>query len=114
MNIPSAGRKRDKLIALMKNMRSEVECAGHTIPCWSTDRNDAWELWDELPKGKFYAEVGFACSIGIYYLSNKLEDIREWLPTYIIEGFSFADVVSKIWIEWKKGEKKEKGNAKKN
>ena len=55
---------------------------------WSTNRNDAWELWDELPKARFYEE---RCD-GSYVVIIK--DI-------VTIGKDFADCVSQAWIKWK-------------
>lgn len=86
------GRKRDKLIASLRNMQSELDCAGHSIPYWSTNRNDAWELWDELPRDKTYQER-FNIHFIVIHL-NRLEFIA-------LSGISFSDVVSQAWLEWK-------------
>jgi hypothetical protein len=73
--IPS-GRDRDKLIALKRGW----EFFGKE-PLYSTDRNDTWGLWDELP------------------FEYKYDCLREWaLSEY--DSNVFADAVSLAWLKW--------------
>ena len=65
------------------------------IPHWSTDRNDAWELWDELPDEKSYFQ-------NMDYHRIEIRKVTYSMNLSIFEGTSFADAVSKAWIEWKK------------
>ena len=64
----------------------------HTgIKHWSTNRNDAWELWDELPNEYLqYTEDNGKYSISFYWKGNNR-----------IVGKDFADCVSSAWITWK-------------
>ncbi len=97
MNIPPAGRERDKLIAEMKNI--EVKCfaphkvlllkSGDPLMHWSTSRSDAWSLWDELPEPKDYGINTF----GEHLIAWTQDTIQK-----TISGTSFADAVSKAWI----------------
>lgn len=63
---------------------------------WSTSRNDAWELWDELPYPKVYQQY----SVNEHRIIIKINNI---LCTF--NGTSFALAVSKAWIEWKRSNK---------
>ena len=91
------GRDRDKLIALKKGYEVCLcsDCKSDPnkqliskglrrlfpLKHWSTDRNDAWELFKELP-----------------YAVRK-EVISAWAKW----GFNidyFADAVSKAWLRW--------------
>ena len=61
----------------------------------STNRNDTWELWDELVKaypdtGIFFYQDEMNCSIETD-MSNDLN----------VKGKDFADCVSQAWITWK-------------
>ena len=64
------------------------------LPRYSTDRNDAWELWDELPTGKAIKER----VDGTYRLYFYDPDAYEVL---IAAGKDFADCVSQAWLNWK-------------
>lgn len=123
--IPQAGGERDRLIAEMKGFchkmipdpynpvtREATKCkhckhvSTHiTCDCkndgicltrtkeWSTSHNDAWELWDELQGRKVYAVNPAGDIHQICYEINAID--------YLTVGITFADVVSKAWIEWK-------------
>ena len=62
------------------------------LPEYSTSRNDAWELWDELPISKHY---------GINDLGEHLVTWYQDTTQKTISGTSFAEAVSKAWIEYK-------------
>lgn len=68
------------------------------FPHWSTNRNDALELWDEFPTEngyhKYHWQMYEKHVIVIAY--NGSDVIRK-------EGTSFADAVSKTWEQWKGG-----------
>ena len=99
--IKPVGRGRDIQIAKAKGFDSYID---KDIACttlrksngkqciriqpWSTNRNDAWELWDELPKAKFYEE---RCE-GSYVITLK---------NIVVVGKDFVDCVSKAWLAWK-------------
>lgn len=78
---------------------------GEYIPEWSTDRNDAWELWGELPEPKRYDQLGIEHIIYAGF-SQDYMGIKDCL-IYEIKGNSFADAVSKAWLEFKGWEEKE-------
>lgn len=77
-------------------------------PHYSTNRNDAWELWDELRKKKITLNFSEAKndkeSILIVWLKSgkTIPSIRE--NTLIIIGKDFADCVSQAWIKWKENQ----------
>ena len=104
-----AGRERDKQVGILKGFKvTHPEWHGiypheaKNIKEWSTNRNTAWELWDEL-KNKFhkatYMETSYGQGHHIY-----LTDCCEF-NIKIKEGKDFADCVSQAWIQWKEVKK---------
>ncbi len=107
--IPEAGIERDVVIARLKGCQTKIVGSGATLllrkrhtPAWSTDRNAAWELWDEIESSPDI--------IGIDYQSNKpgfgtcavsFSYAKEKFSTNVFFGKSFSDVVSQAWIAWK-------------
>lgn len=113
-----AGRERNIEVAMLKNINTGIgNCQRHkwnrmvpvscnvcgmdykdmlSIKRWSTDRNAAGELWDELPLKKEYTEYeGYGgetvCLVEICYGR--------------FYGKDFADCVSQAWITWKEDKK---------
>ena len=76
------------------------------IPLWSTSRNDAWELWDELPLDRMYRENLIEGVLRYIVSVNWKHDNPESLykPALIIVDDSFPDAVSKTWIIWKQSQ----------
>lgn len=121
MDYPPIGRSRDLMIAKLKGIK-KISCEStdfneaepkdvflfyipsgkpwrtHSIdscllPFWSTRVEDAWMLWEELPKDKRYCEY-------------DMKDLKIIIALdEVFEGFSFPDVVTKAWIIWKKSSK---------
>lgn len=56
------------------------------LPPYSTDRNAAWELFDELP------------------IEFKMRIVAKW-SEYKYQSGQFANIVSDVWIPWKEGKK---------
>ena len=75
MKIAPVGRKRDLQIGKFKGWTED----------WSTNRNQVWELWDELPP------------------VHKHEALIRWELKYGYDPEKFAPVVSEFWITWKEG-----------
>lgn len=86
------GRKRDLQIGKYKGFTED----------WSTNRNKAWELWDELDEKCF--QIFFSKSDKGYCLDvlfrSKIEGGH--IQSH---GKDFADCVSQAWITWKEGDK---------
>jgi len=83
------GRDRDKLICLKKSMQADVHRWWHP----STDRDHAWELWDELPAFKKHLEH----INGIHEIVFQDNTILEFI---YCQGNSFGDAVSTAWLRW--------------
>lgn len=64
------------------------------LPEWSTDRNAAWELFDELPAPMFKEYPKGDDRICQLRIGSNL----------IVYGKDFADCVSQVWIIWKENE----------
>lgn len=73
---------------------------GWPITCkhWSTNRDHAWELWDDMTKDGSYLKYEQE-NDDLHYVSFKGGNK--------ISGKDFADCVSQAWLIWKnkKGEK---------
>jgi hypothetical protein len=89
------GRERDIEIAKLKGLSGQK----HPIKVkkWSTSRNDAWELWDELPKPKYYRELS---DLEIETGSTDFTCVITFDGKVFFQGTSFADCVSQVWIEY--------------
>ena len=86
--------EREKIIDKFKCKEWKQRPENEWLPQWSTDRNDAWELWEELPAPKrYYFHVNDKHEISY---QNNME--IKWV--YFL-GDSFPDAVSKAWIERK-------------
>lgn len=97
MKIEAVGRKRDIQIAKLKgynvlqygamytNLPMEKSDTCRTRKYWSTSRNDAWELWDELP------------------VNWKHIVMYEW-GLVDFDSDKFAPAVSNCWITWRLNE----------
>jgi hypothetical protein len=103
--IPS-GKDRDKLIALKRGIcyhegafscknceQKSMDGIWRQNKKYSTNRNDARELWDDLPSPKSYHQFGNV-HIVMVLLNNFSEEIKE------MSEVSFADAVSKAWLQW--------------
>jgi hypothetical protein len=84
------GRERDIEIAKLKGLSGQK----HPIKVknWSTNRNDAWELWDEL-RNEFSHCMHYSIESNVDYIEIAGMDT--------IKGKDFADCVSQAWIKWK-------------
>ncbi len=92
------GREKDIEIAHLKRpfryKEGDYFLDGKPLLHWSTNRNDAWELWDELPPIKEYRQNGGYHEV--MFLCGK-----DALTNHIFKGKDFADCVSQAWITWK-------------
>jgi hypothetical protein len=114
-----AGRERDIEIAKLKgwkpyyaegifldgirvvDVRGTKQIIDAKTISWSTDRNAAWELWDEIKVDKFYQEA---------FMDGKIIGCVVMLQidgefSCYGQGKDFADCVSQAWITWKEGKK---------
>ena len=102
-------RERDKRIAELKGWQWTKEDGWYHkekdvwvwfMPKWSTNRNDALELWDEFPTENGYHKYYWQmCKKHVIVIAYDGSDVIRK------EGTSFADAVSKTWEQWK-GENK--------
>lgn len=107
IDIPEVGKERDKIIANMKGLKwnTTIILSDHFTdyphnPSWSTSRNEAWELWDEMKAATPILNYQIFDS---NHVVNNAHSIDNQTMTISEEGNSFADVVSKAWIRWKEG-----------
>lgn len=124
MDFPNEGRERDTAIAKLKGIKKISQSSekfeegrdqsdyfmyyipsgkpwrthaidARLLPFWSTDRKDAWELWDELckayPMGMLYSFTAPDQHTVETDMSNEI----------VAKGTSFPDCVTKAWLIWK-------------
>lgn len=86
------------LAGIRRHCHFKPSSGSDPLPRWSTNRNDAWELWDELKRN--LNKVNYT-----YYKHQTLEEITILIvpgkKSLTFYGKDFADCVSQAWIAWK-------------